>query len=68
MEEKLKEIDSKYGDQLSNYVHKVQNFSKDATNEDKAKMIMEMKSKLSDEDKKKFDKVLKMFKKYMNNI
>lgn len=68
LDKKMKEIESKYGDRLNDYVNKVQNFSKSATNEEKAKMIMDMKNKLSADDQKKFDKAISVFKKYMNNI
>lgn len=68
VEKKLKDIDKKYGNQLNDYVKKVGEFNKNASKEEKAKMILEMKQKLSKEDQKKFDKLLKMFANYMKDI
>ncbi|MFZ7134146.1 MAG: hypothetical protein ACOWWR_17515 [Eubacteriales bacterium] len=68
VEKKLKEIDAKYGNQLNDYVQKIQKFSKNASSEEKGQMVLEMKNKLSPEDQKKFDQTIKMLKKYMNHI
>ncbi|MPW25909.1 hypothetical protein GC105_08910 [Alkalibaculum sp. M08DMB] len=68
VESKLKEIDEKYGDQLNDYVKKIEDFKQGATSQEKAEMILEMKKKLNPNDQKKLDKILKLFKSYMKDI
>lgn len=68
VEKKLIEMEKKYGNQLNDYVKKVEEFKKGATNEQKAEMILEMKKKLSNDDQKKFDKMLNIFKNYMKEL
>ena len=68
VEKKLAEIEKKYGNQLNEYVKKVETFKQGATNEQKAEMILEMKKKLSKDDQKKFDKMLNIFKNYMKEL
>ncbi|MFZ7134143.1 MAG: hypothetical protein ACOWWR_17500 [Eubacteriales bacterium] len=68
VEKKIQEIENKYGDQLNAYIKKINKFNKNATNKEKAQMIMEMKKKLNSQDQKKVDKVINLFKQYMNNV
>lgn len=68
VETKMKELDEKYGDELKQYVKKIEKYNKNATNREKAELILNMKKKLSNEDQKKINKLLKIFKNYMKDI
>ena len=64
LDKKVDEFGKKYGSQVNQFIKEL-NAKGDLTNEEKTKMVMEMKQKLTPEQQKQFNTVLSALKGYL---